>query len=273
VIDQDPTSFVDVHSHLVPGVDDGARTVDDTLDAVRRMTKVGIRKILTTPHLAGSLTQDPESLENRLRAVSEAFAEAAVAVGQHFPQVEFMHGHEVMIDVPDPDLSDSRVRLAGTSFVLVEWPRLHLPPRTVPVLERILSQGHRPIIAHPERYGGMDLETAAQWRSMGAYLQVNYGSFVGRYGREPRMLAMRLIRRGWVDYLASDFHARPDMRIYKKEAWKRLCDLGAEEALAYLCLTNPARLLRNEPPLAVPPLPPERGFWARMKEILNLESV
>ena len=85
-------------------------------------------------------------------------------------------------------------------------------------------------------------------------------------------MAMRLIRRGWVDYLASDFHARPDVRIYKKEAWKRLSDLGAEEPLAYLCLTNPARILRNEPPLEVPPLPPERGFWARMKEILNLES-
>ena len=73
-MDQDPTSFVDVHSHLVPGVDDGARTIEDTLDAVRRMTKVGIRKILTTPHLNGSLTQDPESLENRLLTVSEAFA-------------------------------------------------------------------------------------------------------------------------------------------------------------------------------------------------------
>jgi protein-tyrosine phosphatase len=237
------------------------------------MTKVGIRKILTTPHLNGSVTQDPESLENRLGSVSKAFAKAAEAVGQHFPQVEFLQGHEVMIDVPNPDLSDSRVRLAGTSFVLVEWPRLHLPPRTVPVLERILSQGHRPIIAHPERYGGMDLETAAQWRSVGAHLQVNYGSLVGRYGGEPRTMAMRLIRRGWVDYLASDFHARPDLRIHKKEAWKRLSALGAEEALAYLCLTNPARILRNEPPLEVPPLPPERGFWARMKEILNLEAV
>ncbi len=271
--DQDPTSFVDVHSHLVPGVDDGARTIEDTLDAVRRMTKVGVRKILTTPHLNGSLTQDSESLGNRLRTVSKAFAGAALAVGQHFPEVDFHQGYEVMIDVPDPDLSDSRLRMAGTSFVLVEWPRLHLPPRTVPVLERILSQGYRPIIAHPERYGGMDLETAAQWRSVGAYLQVNYGSFVGRYGREARTMAMRLIRRGWVDYLASDFHARPDLKIYRKEAWKRLNDLGAEEALAYLCLTNPARILRDEPPLEVPPLPPERGFWARMKEILKLEAV
>jgi protein-tyrosine phosphatase len=237
------------------------------------MTKVGIRKILTTPHINGSLTQDPESLERRLHIVSEAFAVAALAVGQHFPEVEFLRGHEVMIDVPDPDLSDCRIRLAGTSFVLVEWPRLHLPPRTVPVLERILSQGHRPIIAHPERYGGMDLETAAQWRSVGALLQVNYGSLVGRYGGESRTVAMRLIRRGWVDYLASDFHARPDLRLYKKEAWKRLNDLGAEETLAYLCLTNPGRILRDEPPLQVPPLPPERGFWARVKEILNLESV
>lgn len=271
-MDRDPTAHADLHSHLVPGVDDGARTLDDTLQSVERMTQQGIRKILTTPHLEGSLTLDLELLEERLDEVSSAFHLAASAVGESFPEVEFRRGHEVMLDVPDVDFSDPRMRLAGTSFVLIEWPRLQLPPGTREVLQRIRQEGYRPIVAHPERYVGMDLEVAESWREAGAYLQVNYGALEGRYGNDARSLAFRLLRRGWVDYFSSDFHARPDRKIYKQEAWDRLAELGAHETLVYLCLTNPGRVFRDEAPLPVPMLPAERGFWARVREILNLES-
>ena len=71
--DMDPGGFADIHSHLVPGVDDGAHNLDDTLEAVGRMTKLGIRKILTTPHLNGSFTRNGEEIEARLSEVDEAF--------------------------------------------------------------------------------------------------------------------------------------------------------------------------------------------------------
>lgn len=274
-MDRDPTALVDIHSHLVPGVDDGARDLQDVVDAVERMTRLGIRRIVTTPHLDGSLTHDPDALEARLSEVDRAFVQAAEAVGQRFPEVEFRRGHEVMLDVPDVRFDDPRMRLAGSSFVLVEWPRLHLPPGTVQVVERIVADGFRPIIAHPERYIGIDheLELAARWRAAGAFLQVNYGSVEGRYGGDARQTAMRLLRRGWADYLASDFHARPDRKIYESEARDRLHDLGGGEALTHLALTNPGRVLRDELPLPVPPLPPERGFWAKVKTFLGTERV
>lgn len=272
-MDRDPTSFADIHCHLVPDVDDGARTVEDTLDAVMRLTAEGVRKVITTPHLDGSLTLDPEMLEERLDEVTEAFDRVAVAVGERFPEVEFNRGHEVMLDVPDVDLSDPRLRLAGTRFVLLEWPRLHLPPGTGKVLRRLRNEGYVPVVAHPERYIGIDMELAAQWKDAGALLQVNYGSLDGRYGGDARGVAFRLLRRGWVDYLASDFHARPDRKIYMHEARERLDDLGAGEAFVTLSLTNPARILRDELPMPAPPLPVERGFWARVKEILSPESV
>lgn len=272
--DRDPAALVDIHNHLVPGVDDGARDVADVLDSVERMTRLGIRKIITTPHLDGSLTQDDEKIEARLAEVDAAFDEAAEAVGARFPEVEFRRGHEVMLDVPDVSFDDPRMRLAGTSFVLVEWPRLQLPPGTVPVLERIVAAGYRPIVAHPERYIGLDreLELAQRWREAGAYLQVNYGSLDGRYGAEARTTAFRLLRRGWADYMASDFHGRSERKIYEKEARARLLELGGVEALVHLALTNPGRIFRDEAPLPVPPLPPEQGFWARIKELLNLEQ-
>lgn len=272
-MDRDPTAFADVHNHLVPDVDDGARTVEDTLDAVQKLTQEGVRKIITTPHLDGRLTLDPQALEDRLSEVSEAFDLAAVAVGRAFPEVEFRRGHEVMLDVPDVDFSDPRLRLGGSKFVLVEWPRLHLPPGTAKVLARIRGEGYYPVVAHPERYIGIDLDVAARWKEAGALLQVNYGSLDGRYGGDARALAFRLLRRGWVDYLASDFHGRPDRKVYMSEARDALEEMGAGEAFVTMSLTNPARIFRDEPPIPVPMLPAERGFWARVKGILSPQSV
>jgi protein-tyrosine phosphatase len=269
--DRDPTSFADIHSHLVPDVDDGARTVEDTLDSVERMTQEGVRKFITTPHIDGSLTLDPRVLEERLSEVSAAFDAAAKAVSRAFPEVVFRRGHEVMMDVPDVDFSDPRLRLGGTRFVLVEWPRLHLPPGTAKVLRRMVDEGYRPVVAHPERYIGIDLNVAARWREAGAHLQVNYGSLEGRYGGDARAVAFRLLRRGWVDYMASDYHGRPDRSVYMREARNRLETMGAGEAFVTLTLTNPARIFRDEAPMPVPLLPMERGFWARMKGLLNPE--
>jgi protein-tyrosine phosphatase len=235
------------------------------------MTRQSIRRILTTPHIDGSLTLDPARLEARLGQVSEAWERASRAIRETFPEVSFHRGHEVCLDVPDVDFSDPRIRMAGTSFVLVEWPRLQLPPGTVGVIARIRERGFRPVVAHPERYAGMSaaIGVAGQWRDAGAALQVNYGSLVGRYGPDAQGNAIRLLRRGWVDYLASDFHGHARLEIYKDEAWALLVEFGAEEILNYLSRTNPSRLLDDQPPLPVPILPPERRFWARFRRMLR----
>ncbi len=83
------------------------------------------------------------------------------------------------------------------------------------MVKEIVERGYRPIIAHPERYVGMgeDLDVARQWREAGAYQQVNFGSLVGRYGARPQGTALRLLRRGWVDYLASDFNGHRKLKI------------------------------------------------------------
>jgi len=270
VVLQDLTSLVDIHNHLVPGVDDGVRSVAGAVEAVERMVVEGIRRVVTTPHLEGSLTLDRHRLEARLDAVSRAWETAAEAIADNFPEVEFRRGHEVLLDIPNADLSDPRMRLAGTSFVLVEWPRLQIPPGTAPVIERIVAAGFRPIIAHPERYNGMGaaFHLAEQWRSAGAFLQVNYGSLAGRFGLEAQTTALRILRKGYADYMASDFHGHARLKLYKREAWSALEELGAQESLEFLCRTNPARILTDELPLPVPPVPAERSFWARLKDAL-----
>lgn len=268
----DKTSLVDIHSHLVPGVDDGARSVASAVASVERMTEAGIRRIVTTPHIRGSLTADPPRLEARLSEVSEAFEEAAEAIKERFPEVEYRRGHEVLLDVPELDLSDDRIRMAGTSFVLVEWPRLQVPPGTPRVLGQMSEQGYRPVVAHPERYMAMGepLELAARWRAAGAYLQVNYGSLVGRYGSSAEALAYRLLEAGLVDYLASDFHGQSGIEIYKKEAWGALTERDGDEILDLLCRVNPSRILDDLGPVPVPTLPPPSKLIDRIKGMVRL---
>jgi len=267
----DRMSLVDIHNHLVPGVDDGARDVPSVLASVERMVRLGIRRFVTTPHIRGSLTLEPTRLEQRLTEVTEAWQRARDGIGERFPEVEFRRGHEVLLDVPQPDLADPRIRLAGSSFVLVEWPRLHIPPETPRVLRRINAEGYRPIVAHPERYAGMgeQLELASKWRDSGALLQVNFGSLDGRYGGEARIVALRLLEEGLVDYLASDFHGQSRLSIYKEEAFAVLDERGAADAFDLLCRVNPARILEDLDPVAVPPLPPSSKLFDRIRGIVR----
>lgn len=267
-------AYGDLHSHLVPGVDDGARSVDDALEGVRRMVGAGVRRIVTTPHFDGSLTLDGDAFASRMQRMDEAWQTVREAVGEAYPDLDFRRGHEVMLDLPDVDLSDERLRLGGTSFVLVEWPRLQVPPSTFRVLERIRFGGLVPIVAHPERYGGIrpGMEEIRRWREAGAFLQVSHGSLVGRYGERIRRRAFRILEQGWADYLSSDFHGRPQLELYIDRARSALEDVGGDEQFSILASTNPERLFDDEMPLPVPPLPLERGFWDRLRELFGGEA-
>ncbi len=261
----------DLHSHLIPGVDDGAQAIEDSLDAVDRMVRAGVRRIVTTPHVTASLTNDAGEFEAYMAEVDEAWQRVRSVVSKRFPEVDFHRGFEVAVDTPDADLSDDRLKMAGTSFMLIEWPRLHVPQNTERVVKRIRDEGIKPIIAHPERYSGVDPELAivGLWREAGAYIQVNHGSLVGRYGKIPQQVAMELLKKGWVDFLSSDYHARGGLKPYIRESREALSDVGADEQFRTLTATNPARLLADENPLPVQPLFVTPGWWDRVKGILG----
>ena len=267
----DSQGFTDLHSHLVPGVDDGARTLDEARDGIRRLIALGVRRMVTTPHLDGSLTRDRGSLEARLTEVDGAWTSFQQMVEAEFPDLELHRGHEVMMDIPDPDLSDPRIRLAGTSFVLVEWPGLGVPPSTLPVIDMLVGSGVRPIIAHPERYRGLarGMALPGEWRARGALLQVNYGSLVGMYGDSPRKRAVTLLERGWADLMASDFHGRAHLSPSLREAKKILMEWGAAEEFGIMARVNPTRILRGEDPVPVRPITPKPGAWQRLREVLQ----
>jgi len=265
LIESIPGGFTDLHSHLVPGVDDGARTVEESLHGIEALLDAGIQRIVTTPHLDGSLTKDRGMLAARMDEIDTAWASLLERVQERFPGLLFGRGNEVMLDIPDPDLSDPRLRIADTSFVLVEWPGLQIPPGTLPALVDLIETGVRPIIAHPERYRGMDRELAlpGEWRRVGAYLQVSYGSLMGRYGRGPRERAINLLARGWADLFSTDYHGRPPISPFVEEAHNALVTMGGGEHFEILSAVNPTRILGGEDPVPVPALSLKKGVWKK----------
>ncbi len=263
--------LVDLHSHLVPAVDDGARTIDDAIEGIGRMVERGVRSIVTTPHLSATATLRPSRLAAALEPVDRAFEALSDRVAERFPDIELGRGHEMLLDVPDPDLSDSRLWLGEVPVVLVEWPGLQFPPGTPRVLDEMVRGGIRPVVAHPERYRvhNQRLTTPGEWREAGAWLQMNYGSLVGRYGPQARAHALTLLERGWVDCFASDFHGRAHLRLYIRECRELFMKMDHGEAWDLLTAVNPDRIRRGEEPLAVPPVSIPIGVVERIRTLFG----
>jgi tyrosine-protein phosphatase YwqE len=265
-----PPGRTDFHSHLVPGVDDGAREPADSERALERFRAEGVGQVITTPHFMGSLTLSPSLLEKRLAELDAGWETlervARDDAARHGSALRVERGVEVMLDVPEPDLSDARLRLAGGPFVLVEYHGLQLPPNAEFAIIALRRQGWRPVIGHPERYRQLapSMTQLARLREAGAFFQVNAGSLFGVYGRTAAAHARTVLAAGWADYLSSDYHCRGEPGVARSAGL--LAAEGFSEQAELLSVINPGRLLRGDDPLPVPPLRTReaRPWWARL---------
>ena len=256
--------MIDLHNHLMPAVDDGAATLDASRAALCALAAQGVRTVVTTPHLRASQLGDPQAAAAAWARLDTAWNALHRLAVDEFATLRVERGVELMLDVPRVDLADARVRLAGTPFVLVEFPLAMIPPRSAHALFDIAAAGYVPVVAHPERYrvGTNALVLPSAWKEAGACLQVNAGSLTGYYGADVRARAWRLLEAGMADYLASDYHAGPAESPALAAARDACVRRGAAEAHTILASVNPARLVRGERPLAVPALRPP-SLWRR----------
>jgi protein-tyrosine phosphatase len=257
--------MIDFHSHLMPGVDDGAADLDESRSGLAAMREQGITTIITTPHIQASITDKPRELDRYMAALDTAFDSLATLAATEFPDLRIERGVEMMLDTPQPVMGDLRLHLAGTSFVLMEFPYMTIPPNSATAVRQLRGRGVIPIVAHPERYSNMssNVELIESWKDAGAYIQVNAGSFVGQYGNTARKLVWGIIERGLADYLCSDYHSRGRLSIRACSA--ALLERGGAAQLRMLTLTNPQRMLRSEAPLPVEPLEEvQLGFWKKV---------
>jgi protein-tyrosine phosphatase len=257
--------MLDFHNHLMPAVDDGAADIDEARSGLAVLLSHGVDSVITTPHLRASLINRPRDLEAYLAVLDNAWDALKTLASAEFPEMRVERGAEIMLDVPKPDFTDARLRLAGTSFVLLEFPFMTIPPHSSLAIREVTRKGWIPVIAHPERYRNIptNYDLVEDWRDAGARIQVNAGSFIGYYGAAAKSIAWSLLQRGCVDYLSSDYHSRGKCAVRGcAEAFEKR---GGDSQLRVLTSTNPERLLCDELPLPVPPLLEQTtSLWKRL---------
>jgi protein-tyrosine phosphatase len=246
---------IDIHSHLLPGVDDGSPSLQVSVSVLERFAQQGVRTLVLTPHLEAS--RAASAPYERHTEILETLRTAAP------PIPELRLGWEIMLDVPGVDLTAEHLALGGSRAVLVEFPRNGVPAAAARELRRLRESGIVPIVAHPERYLGCTVHTVAEWREAGAAIQTDATMLLGA-GPMAR-LAQAMLAEGLVDCLASDNHG--DSRtLAAARVW--LEEMGAAEQARILTSTNAGRLLADEAPLPVAPVRPEKGMFSRLRELV-----
>jgi len=261
--------LADVHCHLVPGVDDGAPSVEVALHWLRDFVGKGVTRVAATPHLPASAAGSPYR-----RRVERAFERLAEEAARELPDLELSLAYEIRLDGAELPTEDEGLWLGPGGHLLVEYDMFTLPADPLSPLRPLLEAGRVPVLAHPERYlgGEIDPDLFGALRASGVRTCVNAGSLWGRYGERARGLALRMLQRGQMDLIASDHHAREGRSddLGKAGTWLRRHahpdEPGGGEAIARLLSANPLAVLEGRPVEEVPPLRlvdvPESGFAA-----------
>lgn len=247
--------MIDIHSHLLPGVDDGSRSIESSVAVLERFGRHGVELVVLTPHLDASRAASAPLARNR-----EILAELQAAA----PSVpELVLGWEIMLDQPGAELNAEHLRLGGAPAILVEFPRSGLPMGHAEELWRLRMSGVVPVVAHPERYNGCTPDVVRSWRNAGAAIQTDATMLLG--GGHVGQLGKALLAEGLIDILASDNHA--DSRsLAPARDW--LTEMGAGEQADLLTRINARRLLDGQPVLPVAPVVTERGMLRRLRELV-----
>jgi protein-tyrosine phosphatase len=247
--------MIDIHTHLLPGVDDGSRSIEASVGVLERFARDGVEILVCTPHLdASEAHAAPHERNAELLAALTAAAPAR-------PQLRL--GFEILLDEPGVDLSDPRLGLAGSTARLVEFARMGLPPAAAKEFMRLRMDGLVPVVAHPERYYGCSADLVETWRSAGAVIQMDVTAILGpkrmhRFGEE-------LLARGLVDLFASDTHV--DKRsLGAARQW--LIEVADAEVANLLTRDNPRRLLEDQEVIPVPPIKLQLGMIRRLRELV-----
>ena len=247
--------MIDIHSHVLPGVDDGSADIGTSVAVLERFAGHGVEVLVCTPHLNASEVAFAPVERNR-RILAELVAAAP-------PVPELRLGWEIMLDRPGCDLTAPHLALGSSRAVLVEFPRAYLPTGTAEELNRLRRSGVVPVVAHPERYFGCTLDTVRAWREVGAVIQTDATMLLARGPMTE--LAKAMLTEGLIDCLASDNHG--DRRsLAATRVW--LEEMGAEEHAQLLTRANAARVLADQALIPVPPLPLGRGVFGRLRELL-----
>lgn len=201
----------DMHSHLLPGLDDGAKHMDDSLSLIRQLGELGYTKLITTPHIMSGI------YHNDADTILPALDKLRIAVEQAGINMELDAAAEYLMDDYFESLLADRVPLLTINgqYVLVEFPFIALPMNYKTVFFNLKMAGYEPILAHPERYMYLhdNLEFFQELQETGVHLQVNILSLYGYYGSRIQKMALQLLNAGLVQFTGTDVHHQRHMNV------------------------------------------------------------
>jgi protein-tyrosine phosphatase len=215
----EPVNFgqleVDIHSHFIPGIDDGAKDMENSMELIQAMADFGYKKIITTPHIMSDYFRNNAEIILKGRdAVREEIIKRNIpieldAAAEYYLDSEFMD----MVERKD-------ILTFGGNYVLFELSYLNPPDALMEAIFKMQTNGYKPVLAHPERYPYWvrNLEKYEEIKSKGVHLQLNINSISGFYGPESKYIAEWLINNHMISFLGSDCHHPGHINLFKRSA-------------------------------------------------------
>lgn len=192
---------VDMHSHVLPGIDDGAQTPEESIVLIKKMMELGIKKIIATPHIMiDYYRNEADTINNALAVLKKELINQQIdiditAAAEHYFDETF-----------EKRVTDRKAMTMGDNHVLFELSFINQPPNVIPVIEKMRGMDYKPILAHPERYSYMSIEHMQNLKSWGCDMQLNTISLTGYYGKHVQKKAEQMVDADIVDFISSDMH-------------------------------------------------------------------
>jgi len=193
--------MVDMHSHVLPGIDDGAQNPEESIVLIKKMMELGIKKIIATPHIMA------DYYRNTAETIGNALAILKTELEKQNIEVEIEAAAEHYFDETfEARVNNHKLMTMGDNYALFEFSFISQPPNVVEVVQKMKDLGYKPILAHPERYAYLNIEQLRNLRDWGCSLQLNTISLTGYYGKDARKMAESLVDNELVDFISSDMH-------------------------------------------------------------------
>ncbi|MDF2589533.1 MAG: Protein-tyrosine-phosphatase [Anaerocolumna sp.] len=236
--------FIDIHSHILPQLDDGSSSMEQTLRMLKIAYDDGIRTMIATPHAHdGRGACDKEVMEQKLKDVKEAIKDT-------YPGMKLYLGSEIYYSHDSiKKLNDKKYpAMADTKYVLVEFSPMAEFRYIKNGLQEFILDGFNPIVAHVERYYYVvkDLERVDELIQMGACIQVNAASITGEFGKEYQGITKKLIKNNFIHFLSTDAHSDGNRAPRLKKCVDYLTKKYGEEYISEILIHNAEKLLLNQ---------------------------
>ncbi|MFY0604930.1 MAG: histidinol phosphatase [Flavobacteriaceae bacterium] len=204
-------SFVDIHSHLLPGIDDGAKNLEDSIALISKMHSFGIKNFITTPHVLGDVY--PNSSDTIKEKLEEVKAEL---INRGLNDIFIHAAAEYMMDEQfSTRLEKNDILALKDNFILVEMSFFSAPLNLYDILFEIQMKQYKPILAHPERYlfYHSDFENYYKLKKSGCLFQLNLLSLTEQYGKEVKKTSEKLLKLGMYDFVGTDTHHHNHLKL------------------------------------------------------------